>query len=132
MDLDRGCSDRSPNRGAIGTGYAYDWWSYDRHVALVVATARVDPEKCVEAGFPVYLEVFNGSTKTVESTSFSIIAKRPNRSTNVSDFRDTTDHIIKPGGRLTACANPTLKPEAKDEDPRKLEWSGGPVIVHSE
>lgn len=104
----------------------YGWeWRQDEDIALVVASAMVDPAKCADARLPVWFEVFNGSTKTITYTSFYLRAKRPGRSTDVVDFHRNAEYLIPPQTRLFACAAPKMKADAQGEDLQALEWTMG-------
>ncbi len=119
--------------GAVGLGlsasaaglYGWHWWSHDRHAALLVAKVKIDPSRCSDAGLPVWFELFNGSSKTIEHASFYVTAKRPGQSEELAELHKKADYLIPPNKRLFACAAPAIKREAQGEDIRVLEWNIG-------
>ena len=107
-----------------GLTYSFYWWMHGRHVPLIMATAEVNSETCRAADQPVYVELRNGSSKTIERASVRLVAKRPGRSSEVTKYTSLDiDHIVSPGRKLTACAIADLIDDAKGEDPRLLEWT---------
>ena len=118
----------SVSAGVAGL-YGWHWWSHDRHTALLVAKVKIDSSRCSDADLPVWVELFNGSTKTIEHASFLVTAKRPGHSEEIAEFHKRADYLIPPNKRLFACAAPTIKREAQGEDVRVLEWDIGLTSV---
>ncbi|MGF9764608.1 hypothetical protein AAII07_56955 [Microvirga sp. 0TCS3.31] len=117
--------------GATAAGlYGYEWWTYDRHRALVEVSATTDA-RCDEPQFPIMVRIANNSTKAIENTRLELVAKRPGRSSDVTKPYSSmeNDHIIPPGRKLWICAMDEFVDDAKSEDPRKLEWSAYLVSV---
>ena len=101
---------------ALGTGayFAWQWWTFDRHVSRLAVTVKIDTAKeCSDADL-LRIELFNGSTRTIEWTTLELSAKRPGRSSDIGDVSETTDVLIPPAKRLWACAVPKAKASAGD------------------
>jgi hypothetical protein len=114
--------------------HGYEWWTYDRHLALVNISTSLDDPRCNTPEFPVLVRIENRSTKTIAQTRFELAAKRPNRSSDVTKQYNTkdNDYIIPPGKTLTGCEIDELVDDERGEDPRKLEWSAYLVSVEFE
>ncbi len=72
---------------------------------------------------PIRLRIVNGSSSTVEETTFSFIAKMPKRSTDLASSRKQfrSDKILEPGEEQSACFPvPEL---SRNVDPETLQWS---------
>lgn len=100
----------------------HSWLTYGRHAARVTATVKIDPTKKCTAANPLMIEIFNGSTKTVEHTIIDLSAKRPGRSTDIGDITDSNDFVILPGRTLAACTVPNVLGAEPGEDLRRFEW----------
>ncbi|GLT02988.1 hypothetical protein GCM10007897_44250 [Sphingobium jiangsuense] len=76
------------------------------------------PLKC-EGNWPVRVQFFNRSSKTVSLVAFSIQAHQPNRSMDVSEYTPTreSDVIIPPRMGYSQCWSVPIKP---GYDPSKL------------
>ena len=118
----------------IGITYAYNYVTYDRHVAnvqIVVSAHKKDsgglcadtPER------PLFIDIINNSSKTIEQVIFSLEARRPGYSINLATHEFyTDDHIRKPSEGFGSCWRAPLESELTDS-PRELEWKATDVRI---
>jgi hypothetical protein len=98
---------------AIGFGWA--WWTNGRHVSRVSVTVMRSDKLCADPAFPIFVGITNGSTKTIQSTTFEVTAHLPDHSTNVLGYQSLSwDNVIKPNGGFGQCYNFTPVESYKD------------------
>ena len=90
--------------GALVLPWAWEWWSYGRHVANIEIRARADPARCTDPKFPLAIEVVNHSGKTVEHTRVQLEARRPGYSSDLLLTNSyENDRVIPPAQGAGAC-----------------------------
>jgi hypothetical protein len=113
---------------------AYVHWTYERHVKKVDISVTVHPEGagaiCSDAqGRPLFVDIVNNSTKTVEEISFRLKARREGQAENLASRRTySSDKMLKPGETWGGCLPAALQDDV-NIDPLDLEWSVGGRIV---
>lgn len=113
---------------------AYEHWSYDRHVKKVMISVAMHPAGagaiCSDAqDRPLFVDIVNNSTKTVEELSFRLRATRKGESTNLASRRAySSDKVLQPGEAWGGCLPAVLEDDAT-VDPLGLEWSVGGRII---
>ena len=113
---------------------AYEHWTYDRHVKKVAVSVTVHPQGagaiCSDAqDRPLYVDIVNNSSKTVEEISFRLRAQHKGDTTNLASRRAySSDKILKPGEAWGGCLPAALQ-DGVTVDPLGLEWSVGGRIV---
>jgi hypothetical protein len=105
--------------------YYYGWYTHDRHVPNVQFIISTDRKECADDKWPLHVIVGNKSERTIEKVSFTFVARRPQRSSDLARFHSyDDDHIIPPQQGYGMCwAAPELS--ERIDDVRKLEWSIG-------
>jgi len=117
----------------IGSFYAYNYFTYERHAAQVKAIVNARDKgvfACAkEPDYPIFVAIINNSSKTIEEVSFSLEARRKSFTTNLATYASfTDDKIRKPGEGWGTCWAAPLRDEVKD-NPRDLEWKVGTVHI---
>jgi len=114
--------------------YAAQWWTYDRHAAKIRASVQIDKAQCPEDALPVHVEIFNGSSATIENTHIYLSARRPGRSADVGDQLPIDfEAIVPPAKTLFSCFEAHIAGPFQEEnlDPRTLQWSVLTAFWHS-
>jgi hypothetical protein len=106
-----------------GGVWGFNWYTHDRHVEQIKVIASTDRNICKDDKFPITVIIRNASGKTVEKVSFSLSARRPGRSSDLTKYNSyDDDHLIEPNkGHGTCWSAPELKELVAD--PRELQWS---------
>lgn len=106
---------------AVGAFFAYQWYTYDRHAALV--TSVVQTNVCTDPQYPLLIAFNNKSSKSLILASFVLSAKVPGRSSDIAQYRSlSSDNIVKPGEGIGNCWSlPGFLEPVKDF--KTLEWS---------
>lgn len=113
---------------------AYEHWTYERYVKNVAISVTVHPRGagaiCSDAqDRPLYVDIVNDSSKTVEEVTFRLRAERKGETTNLASHRAyNSDRVLKPGEAWGACL-PALLQDDATVDPLGLEWSVGGRII---
>jgi hypothetical protein len=104
---------------------AIHWYAYDRHAANVDISVSATNGQCETADHPLSISITNSSSRAIDRTTFSFVAKIPGHSTNIVNGYSSTDTIIPPRHVLTQChALPRFfNSYDKRAEFRELEWS---------
>lgn len=80
------------------------WFSVERFKKDVAVTVKFDTSLCDKKQFPLFIGVFNNSSKTIESTSVYVKVTKKGYSQKLneySSFKD--DKILKPKEGISNC-----------------------------
>jgi hypothetical protein len=88
----------------IGLSAANDWYSKGRHKNKVIVSAVFNAEKCGKE-FPVYVGVFNNSSKIITNLYIDLKVTKDGYSSAINKTSDSirSDFIIKPDTRYQSC-----------------------------
>lgn len=113
---------------------AYVHLTYERHVKKVDISVTIHPKGsgaiCADAqGRPLFVDIVNNSTKTVEEVSFRLKARREGQAENLASRRTySSDKMLKPGETWGGCLPAALQDDVT-VDPLDLDWSVGGRVV---
>ena len=109
---------------------AYSYFSYERHIEKVDIAVSVHPEGagaiCSDMpGLPLFVDIINNSSKTVEEVRFILEARRKGHSANLASNRAyESSKLLKPGQVWGDCLPAAIKDDVT-VDPLGLDWSVG-------
>lgn len=107
--------------------WGWQEYNYEAPKRAVTVAAGYDPKTCTDRQWPIIVIVKNNSKRTVNSTSVTITAKFPGRSSELLSWDQRTtgsDMIIKPSRAVIWCYGPQSQPYGRQwaHDPEQIEW----------
>jgi hypothetical protein len=83
---------------------SYQWYTLTRHENKIHVLAKFDKKLCKFKQYPLFVEIKNNSSRTIEKAKIKIDVTRIGRSTKLNDYSDLeSDKIIKPKESYGVC-----------------------------
>lgn len=88
--------------GMLVWGYYYMQAEAAQHLLSKIEMSARFSDRC-QTAYPIEISIHNGTSKSIDSISFTLVAKRPGFSSDIYSSYRISDRILKPDALYVAC-----------------------------